>query len=127
VTVTLGQTPPPRALAEPPAAARAEAMTIYGQRAAIEVRHDGAAPTTVVRITLTDRHGRPLHAEEAHVRLASPSLGVAPLTRPAVERTPGRYEAEPGLRLPPGAWVVRIDARLGEFDELVLEAEIHVP
>jgi copper transport protein len=125
VTVTLGQTPPPRAVAMP-LSDRAELATGDGERAMIEVRSGGAGQAALVDITLSGRDGAPLHAEEVRVQLASPALGIAPLTRAAIARAPGRYEAPIGVPLPPGAWRLRIDARLGDFDLLVLETELEL-
>jgi hypothetical protein len=109
-----------------PPSARAELATGDGERAMIEVRSGGAGRAALVDITLSGRDGAPLHAVEVRVQLASPALGIAPLTRAAVARAHGRYEAEIGLPLPPGPWRLRLDARLGEFDLLVLETEIEL-
>jgi copper transport protein len=118
-------TPPPRSVAAAEAAlrhrqmlhihtARGMAMIEFGDRGSLDVRLSGA-------------DGRPMPAREVRVSLANPTAGIEPLQRQATRVEDGRWSVD-GLTLPVGgAWTVRLDILISDFESLPLEGTLMVP
>jgi copper transport protein len=123
VTVMLGRTPPPRALAQEQAAGPGIAIVTAtrGRLALIELA-PAAAGAYALTVSLLDAAGRPLTADEVTLRLANATAGIEPLTRPLQRRAAGSHAAT--LPLTAGRWSLRIDARIGDFDKLIFETEV---
>lgn len=122
VTVTLGRTPPPRALAVEQASRPGIAVVTSsrGTLALVELApgEDGYA----IAVSLFEADGRPVRADEVGMRLANPGAGIEPI---ALRLWPadGGYAARQKLPPIPGRWSLRVDARIGDFDKLIFETE----
>ncbi|HMR33920.1 MAG TPA: CopD family protein [Geminicoccaceae bacterium] len=123
VTVTLGRTPPPRALAQQAAALPGIGIVTVtrGTLVLFEIAPSGLGYG--VEVTIFGPDGQPVVADEAILRLADPGSGIEPLARRLVARSPGSYALEDPLPLAAGRWSLRLDARIGDFDKLIAETE----
>ncbi|HET6518958.1 MAG TPA: CopD family protein [Geminicoccaceae bacterium] len=147
-TAGLGLVPPPRAIAahggeEAPGgvvavavAAEEEAEEGYsteiasGERTVrIEVVPGRPGPNAV-RVTLAGPDGAPLQPLELDVTLAHPRAGIEPLARRAEPVGGGTaaegYETEAVVLPVAGAWRVRVDALVTEFEKLTVTANVHL-
>jgi copper transport protein len=122
-------TPPPRALAQPSAAARVEPLHAHAMddkvMADILVT-PGAAGPVALEIFLGDPEGEPIVPLAVAATLSSPALGIEAV----------RYEAMPDdgvwriadANLPlSGPWAIALDIRLGRFSFTRLETEFDLP
>jgi copper transport protein len=124
VTVMLGRTPPPRALAQEQATRPSIGIvtTTQGRMALLELAPTGSG-SYAVTVSLLDPAGEPLAADDVILHLANPLAGIEPLSRRLVRRAPGTYAGTGPLTIPAGRWSVRVDARTGDFDKLIFETE----
>ncbi len=121
-------TPPPRSLAAAAAAAvshrHATMLHIQTARGMAMVEfsgHDG------LDIWLTGADGRVLTAREVRLSLANPAAGLEPMRRQATPASLGRWHVD-GLTFPfGGAWDLRLDVLISDFDSLSFEGKLAVP
>ncbi|WP_051228683.1 copper resistance protein CopC [Pleomorphomonas oryzae] len=118
-------TPPPRSIAAAEAALRHRQMlhihTAKGM-AMIQLTDHGG-----LDIRLSTANGRPLVAQEVRVSLANPAAGVEPLQRQATRIEDGHWRVD-GLTFPVGgAWIVRLNVLISDFESLPLEGTLTVP
>lgn len=126
VTAVLAHTPPPaievhdHATAEPVYAV----WTSQGERSLVlEVSPARAGANTVVARLLNPR-GEILMPLEMSASFAAPAHGIEAITRPLARSPGGAFRLE-RLDLPlAGAWSVRIDALVSDFEKAVFETEI---
>lgn len=118
-------TPPPRALAI--AAARPATEHIHSEtaQAFIEVM-PGRAGEVDVSINIFDGEFRGLDAKEVTFVLAKPDSGIEPFKRPMVRRGQANWRVE-DLKIPlAGAWRVRVEILVTDFDIARLEGQITI-
>lgn len=127
ITVVAGWrfTPPPRSIAAAEAALRHRQMlhihTAKGM-AMIQLADQGG-----LDIRLSGANGRPLVAQDVRVSLANPTAGVEPLQRQATRIGDGHWRVD-GLTFPVGgAWIVRLNVLISDFESLPLEGTLTVP
>lgn len=118
-------TPPPRSIAAVEAALRHRQMlhihTAKGM-AMIQLADQGG-----LDIRLSSANGRPLVAQDLRVSLSSPAAGIEPLQRQAIRVEDGHWHVE-GLTFPVGgAWTVRLNVLVSDFENLPLEGTLTVP
>ncbi len=118
-------TPPPRSIADAEAALRHRQMlhihTTKGM-AMIQFVDQGG-----LDIRLSAANGRPLIAKEVRVSLANPTAGIEPLQRQATRVEDGHWSVD-GLIFPVGgAWTVRLNVLISDFESLPLEGMLTVP
>lgn len=128
-TAGLGTTPPPRTeslpvFAEKPAGF-STAVVARGRTAIVTVTP--ATPgANRVEMRLTGPDGAPLDALEVSAELALPAAGIEGITRPLPKVAPGVYAAD-GMILPvAGAWAVRLDALVSDFEKVPFRAAVPV-
>ena len=126
VTVGLGRTPPPRAMAQQAETTPGIGIVtvVRGTLVLVEIASSGPGPA--VSVSLFDAHGQPVVADEVTLHLANPAAGIEPLTRNLVQRAPGTYILDEALPLTAGRWSVHLDARIGDFDKLIAETEVTI-
>lgn len=118
-------TPPPRSIAAAEAALRHRQMlhihTAKGM-AMIQLADQGG-----LDIRLSGANGRPLVAQDVRVSLANPTAGIEPLQRQATRIEDGHWRVD-GLTFPVGgAWTVRLNVLISDFESLPLEGTLTVP
>jgi copper transport protein len=115
-------TPPPRALAAA-AAAPVELHIHTDAGMATLTLTPGRAGPLRVEIALQTADFGALAAEELRLTFANPTAGIEPIRRPATE-TEGVWRID-DLTLPvPGAWTVRLDVLVSDFETLRLEGTV---
>lgn len=118
-------TPPPRSVAAAEAALRHRLMLhIHTDRgmAMIELGERGS-----LDIRLSDAGGRPMTAREVRVSLANTAAGIEPQQRQATQVAKGRWLVN-GVSFPVGgAWALRLDILVSDFESLPLEGTLTVP
>lgn len=118
-------TPPPRALAE--AAAQPASIHIHTADAMADlvVTPGRVGVVDVSAIIMTGDFG-PLEAKEVTFVFANPTAGIEPFRRAATRPGDGSWRAD-GVMLPlPGAWSVRIDILVSDFELIRLNGEITI-
>jgi copper transport protein len=118
-------TPPPRVLAEK--AALPEFVHIHTQKAMadITVTPGRAGPVAVSIMVMTGDFG-PLDPKEVSLVLANPAAGIEPIKRRATRTDDGRWRVE-GLLLPlAGAWELRVDVLISDFEMVRLDSPIQI-
>lgn len=118
-------TPPPRSIAAAEAALRHRQMlhihTAKGM-AMVQFLDQGS-----LDIRLSGANGRPLVARDVRVSLANPTAGIEPLQRQATRVEDGHWRID-GLTFPVGgAWTVRLNVLISDFESLPLEGTLAVP
>jgi copper transport protein len=108
MTAILVQTPPPRSadsfqILE--SAGRVAELSVGRQRMVVQFR--GFEPAEVV------------------AEISNAAAGVEPLVRPMAREAPGRYGVETALPIA-GTWTVRIQARIGDFEQAIFRAQVRV-
>jgi copper transport protein len=115
-------TPPPRALAAS-AAAPVEVHIHTDAGMATLTLAPGRAGPLAVEIALATTDFGALPAQEVRVTFANPAAGIEPIRRPATE-SEGLWRIE-DLTLPvPGAWTVRLDVLVSDFETLRLDGTV---
>lgn len=118
-------TPPPRALAAQ--ASRTATVHIHGARAMAAVEFSPGRPGPArVTLELLDGAFDPLPATEVSLSLANPAAGIAPASHAAAAEADGSWTIERVAIPAPGAWTVRIDAKLADADTITLESEMTI-
>ncbi len=118
-------TPPPRALAI--AAAQPASTHIHTAQAMAEitVTPGHAGPVDVSVILMSGDFG-PLDAQEVTLVFANPPAGIEAVRRKAFKPGDGTWRVE-GLVLPlPGAWTVRLDVLISDFEMTRLTGEVTI-
>ncbi len=118
-------TPPPRAMIE--AAAAPAFVHIHSDKAMAEVTitPGHAGPVTASVVLMTGDFG-PLEAKEVTLVLSNPAAGVEQIRRPALKSADGAWRVE-GLNLPlAGAWTVRVDILISDFELVKLQDRIDI-
>ncbi len=135
-TALLGQTVPPRALADQarqhqhqpiaaPAAGFTVATTAGAQMALVDVTPARPGRNRLT-VTLLDAAGAPLAPQQLTVWLSDPAAGVEPSRHQALAVAPGQYAiAAAGLPLA-GVWHVEIDALMTEFEQIRFTTEVPI-
>lgn len=128
-TAGLGTTPPPRVQAQQAGATApagfSTAVTVKGRPALITVTPARPGPNRIV-VQIAQPDGTPLTALEVSAELALPSAGIEPISRKLKAESPGVYAAD-GVELPlAGAWSVRVDALVSDFEKALFRAEVVV-
>jgi len=123
----MGTIPPPRArgeVAERPESYAATAM-VKGRQAVVVVTPARPGPNRV-EVHVMQPDGAPLPAKEVAVQVALPSAGIEPIERRLASVEPGVYAAD-GVELPTaGAWAVRLDVLVSDFEKAVFRTEVPV-
>lgn len=118
-------TPPPRSIAAAEAALRHRQMLhIHSANgmAMIQLADRGG-----LDIRLSSANGRPLAAQEVRISLANPAAGIEPMQRQATRVEDGHWRVD-GLTFPvSGAWTVRLNVLISDFESLPLEGTLTVP
>lgn len=118
-------TPPPRSIAAAEAALRHRLMLhIHAAKgmAMVQLLDQGG-----LDIRLSGTNGRPLAAQDVRVSLANPTAGIEPLQRQATRVEDGHWRVD-GLTFPVGgAWTVRLNVLISDFESLPLEGTLAVP
>ena len=123
LTVGLGRTPPPRALAQQAEASPGIGIVTVSRGTLVLFEIAPSGPGYAVSVSIFTADGRPVAVDEARLSLANPAAGIEPLTRDLVVRAPGSYALGEALPLTAGRWSLRLDARIGDFDKLIAETE----
>jgi copper transport protein len=125
VVATWRFTPPPRALAaEAAAPAFTHIHTPQGMaNLSIAPGRVGAGSAT---IEIMNAAGVPLEARDVTIHVSNPALGMEAITRTAERTALGVWRAD-GLVFPAaGAWDVRLDIRVSDFQQVTLAAPIAI-
>lgn len=79
-----------------------------------------------VDIAIMDLRGTPKDAQSVAVTISSPSFGIEPIKRDAIQSDNG-WVVE-GLTIPvAGAWQIELEVRVSRFELARLQAEIAIP
>jgi copper transport protein len=127
VTAVLSATPPQPQLHARPVAQAEVAVWIRAQgRGALVQLAPARAGRNALNVYLVDAAGRPLRATQVTAHLSHRGAGIAPLVRTLAAVEPGLY-ALPALDLPvAGAWRIRIEALITDFEKANFAAELAV-
>jgi copper transport protein len=131
-TSSLGEVPPPRALLAqsaaqaPTAKAGFSVVTFAGGRGAlIEVTPAARGPNTI-SIHLFGADGEPFSSRAVTVEIARPEAGVEPIDHPAETIALGSYRWE-GAEMPlAGAWSLKLQVLISDFEEIRFETSIAI-
>jgi copper transport protein len=116
-------TPPPRALAAAAAAPAATHIHTAQVMADLAVTPGRAGPVSVSAMIMTGEFG-PLDAKEVTFVFSNPDAGIEPFRRKAEKHGDGTWRVD-GITLPlPGAWTVRVDVLISDFEMAKLEGRI---
>jgi copper transport protein len=126
-------TPPPRAImnrpsAFPPATA-SEPVSAHlhtGKAMALVTVDPGRTGRAAMTIRLVSPSGSSLTPKEVVVAVSSPSSGIEPFERHAVQAGPGIWRIEDLVFPVAGAWQLRIDVLVSDFDQIMLEGGIEI-
>ena len=123
-------TPPPRALVLPAIpSVVAEPLLIHLMDAstmAMVTLSPGKAGPVTVDIALMDVHGTPKGAQSIAITMSSPTLGIEPIKRDAIESGTG-WVVE-SLTIPvAGDWMVELNVRIGRFELTKLQTDVAIP
>lgn len=116
-------TPPPRALAT--AAAEPATLHVHSARAMADLTvTPGRAGAVDVSAVVMTGDFEPLDAKEVTFVFSNPAAGIESFRRRAEKSNDGPWRAH-GIVLPlPGAWTVRIDVLITDFEVVRLQGEI---
>ena len=82
---------------------------------------------TPIELQVLDAELNPLAVKEVTIILANPPAGIEPMRRSATAVGPLNWRVE-GLRIPvAGAWMVRVDLLISDFEKIVLEDRVELP
>ena len=118
-------TPPPRALAI--AAAQPAIVHVHSQKAAgFVIVTPGRAGKVGIDIDTLDGEMQTMDPKEVSVTFSKPDAGIEPFGRKAERVGEGVWRIE-GLTIPlPGAWRVRVDVLISDFEVAHVEGEIEI-
>lgn len=126
-------TPPPRAIlngpsASPPAMPSEPVLAhLHTDQAMALVTVDpGRAGRTSMTIRLISPSRSSLNPREVAVAVSSPSSGIEPFERHAVQASPGIWSSEDLVFPVAGTWQLRIDVLVSDFEKIVLEGKIEI-
>jgi copper transport protein len=131
-TSSLGEVPPPRALliqgeSQAPAAKTGfTAVAFAGARGAlIEVTPDARGSNTIL-IHLFDADGEPISPQAVTVEISRPEARVEPIVHVAAMIARGSYRWE-GAEMPlAGAWSLKLQVLISDFEEIRFETSIPI-
>ncbi|MBP2311711.1 copper transport protein [Azospirillum soli] len=125
-TAAMGTTPPPRARAVSDVeASYTAAIVSKGRQAVVTITPARSGPNRI-EVHLTQVDGSPLSVKEVTIQAALPSAGIEPLERALGSAGPGLYAAD-GVELPAaGAWAVRLDVLVSDFEKALFRTEVPV-
>jgi copper transport protein len=131
-TGSLGEVPPPRALAAQTKAAGETktgftAVTFTGGRGAeIEVSPARAGPNAITIHLFEAASGTPLTPKQVTIELSQPAAGVEAMEHPLTADSPGVYRlADTPLPLA-GSWNIRLLVLISDFEEIRFETRIPI-
>ena len=125
-TAAMGTTPPPRARVASDAEASYTAAIVAKRRQAVVTITPARPGPNRIELRLTHADGAPLAVKEVTVQAALPSAGIEPLERALGAAGPGVYAAD-GVDLPAaGAWAVRLDVLVSDFEKALFRTEVPV-
>jgi copper transport protein len=128
LTAWLGHTRPPDETAHVHAAAAGRAfMSVESDGATLVVEVDpGRRGANRLTGTMTGSDGQPLTAREVAVELSLPAAGIEPLSARAVLGASGSFKVD-SVALPVrGAWTLRVDALIGDFEKRVFTLQLDI-
>jgi len=84
------------------------------------------AGRNLVVVTLRDRNGDPVEADEARLVLAHTRSGIEPIERPLVPGGAGTFRHEGAELSFPGTWALSVEGRVGDFETFRLQTDIEI-
>jgi copper transport protein len=136
VTVSLGTTPPPRALQGGHVHSFESHSSGDHSRHGLSV-HLGSgnlraeltflsalAGLNSVEIAIGAEGGTALEAKEVTLAAANPAAGVAPIRRMAQPMRPGVWEVKELALVPAGEWSIRVEALVSDFEKVTFEGAV---
>jgi copper transport protein len=122
-------TPPPRALAEAPAAAAADPVVVHlidGSTMSMVTVTPGSAGPVTLDTMITDLEHLPMDVQSVSLTLANPALGIEPISRDATWLD-GIWRIE-DITIPvPGTWQLSVEVRISRFELVRLQGELTIP
>jgi copper transport protein len=128
LTAWLGHTRPPDEMVHPHAAAAGRAfMSVESDGASLIVEIDpGGRGVNRLTGTMTAPDGQPLAARDVAVELSLLAAGIEPLSARAVLGAGGSFNVD-SVALPVrGAWTLRVDALIGDFEKRVFTLQLDI-
>jgi len=117
--------PPPRALAAAAAAPATTHIHAAEAMADLTVTPGRAGIVSVSAFIMTGEFG-PLDAKEVTFVFSNPSVGVEPFKRKAERRGDGNWQVDDVVLPLPGAWNVRVDVLITDFEITRLEGRLTI-
>jgi copper transport protein len=137
-TAAMGETPPPRALAEAmpmdhdmtmgeadQAPTGFSVATMAANRTAIIAVTPAQAGPNHLAITLINSDGTVMVSREVSAWLSNPALGIEAAQYKATPTAPGEYALAAPLPVA-GTWTVEIDALVSDFERAIFVTEIPI-
>jgi copper transport protein len=129
-TASLGETPPPRALAAEAAAQKAargfSAVTFTAGNGALISVTPAARGTNQIEVHLFDAEGKPLSPLQVTVEIALPAAGAEPILHPLQATATGFYLWESANLPLAGDWTLRLRVLVSDFEETTFETSIPI-
>jgi copper transport protein len=118
-------TPPPRTLAI--AAVQPLSTHLHSQKAMVEITitPGRAGPVDIAAVVMTGDFG-PLDAKEVTFVLSNPGAGIEPVRRSAHRGADGVWRSANVLLPLPGAWKIRVDVLISDFDLVRIEGGMNL-
>ena len=141
-TASLGETPPPRALAEEMpmdhgmmgdmgnaggkgAPAGYSIATMADHRTAVVTITPSHAGSNQVTVTLLNPDGTAMVSSEVSVWLSNPALGIEAAQYAAPSTDPGDYAMTAPIPVP-GTWTVEVDALVSDFERTIFVTDVPI-
>jgi len=140
-TASLGETPPPRALAEEmpmtmdgmdtagmdmgSASASYSVATVANGRTAIVTATPAHPGSNRIAITLINGDGTVMVSSEVSAWLSNPTLGIEAAQYRATPTAPGDYAVTAPLPVA-GTWTVEVDALVNDFERAIFTTEVPI-
>lgn len=118
-------TPPPRALAIAAALPAEGHIHALDAMADVTVTPGRAGPVSISAVLMSGEFG-PLDAKEVTFVLSNPAAGIEPFRRKAARPGDGSWRADDVVLPLPGAWTVRIDILVTDFDIVRIAGEVQI-
>jgi copper transport protein len=133
-TAALGTTPPPRAL--PSGMAEDHSMQHHGHVVEIDLSSGdyrvavslapGETGRNHVEVKIAQDQGEAVSASEVTFIATNVAAGVEPIRRAAVATKPGQWEIHDLLLVPAGAWDIRVEALVSDFEKPMFEGRVQL-
>lgn len=144
-TASLGETPPPRALAEEMpmdngmtmdmgnmgnaggsgGSAGYSVATMAEHRTAVVTLTPAHVGSNQVTVTLLNADGTKMVSSEVSVWLSNPALGIEAAQYAAVSNGPGDYTTTAPVPVP-GTWTVEVDALVSDFERTIFVTDVPI-